>query len=88
MGSMVGPPLSRCTELMQRMWQANLTWDSSWIIGELQKLGIEVVKLTVEKYHIQPCKPPPRKSFLHNHVADTSYAMRTVTIPLKTRGII
>jgi iron(III) transport system ATP-binding protein len=32
------------------MWQANPTWGSPRIVGELQKLGIEIAKSTVEKY--------------------------------------
>jgi len=32
------------------MWQANPTWGSPRIAGELQKLGIDIAKSTVEKY--------------------------------------
>jgi hypothetical protein len=36
--------------LIRRMWQANPTWGSPRIVGELQKLGIYIAKSTVEKY--------------------------------------
>ena len=41
-------------------------------MGERRKLGIEVVKSTVEKYGVQPRKPssPTWKAFLKNHVTD------------------
>jgi putative transposase len=54
------------------MWQANPTWGSPWIIGELHKLGIDVAKSTVEKYRVRLCKPPSPtwKAFLNNHVKD------------------
>ena len=35
--------------LMRQMWQANPTWGSPRIVGELWKLGINVAKSTVEK---------------------------------------
>jgi putative transposase len=49
------------------MSQANPTWGSPRIIGELRKLGIDV-----EKYRVQPGTPPSPtwKAFLHNHVRD------------------
>ena len=58
--------------LIRRMWEANPTWGSPRIVAELQKLGIEVAKSTVEKY-----KPPGRRSpsstwrtFLDQHVKE------------------
>ena len=39
------------------MWQANPSWGSPRIVAELQKLRIDVAKLTVAKY-----KPPGRRS--------------------------
>ena len=59
-------------ELIQAMWQANPTWGSPRIVGELRKLGIEVAKSTVEKYRVRPQKPPSPtwKTFLKNHVRD------------------
>ena len=58
--------------LIQAMWQANPTWGSPRIVGELQKVGIDVTKSTVEKYRIRPPKPPAPtwKAFLNNHVKD------------------
>jgi transposase InsO family protein len=54
------------------MWQANPTWGSPRIVGELRKLGIEVAKSTVEKYRPRPKKPlsPTWKIFRKNHVQD------------------
>ena len=59
-------------DLMRQMWQANPTWGSPRIVGELRKLGIEVVKSTVEKYRPRSKKPssPTWKAFLKNHVQD------------------
>jgi putative transposase len=58
--------------LIRRMSQANPTWSSSRIVGELQKLGIDVAKSTVETYRVRPRKPssPTWKTFLKNHVQD------------------
>jgi transposase InsO family protein len=52
------------------MWQANPTWGSPRIVGELRKLGINVAKSTVEKYRVRPRKPPSPtwKTFLKTHV--------------------
>jgi transposase InsO family protein len=59
-------------DLIRAMWQANPTWGSPRIVGELRKLGINVAKSTVEKY--RPCVPKPSsptwKAFLNNHVQD------------------
>jgi transposase InsO family protein len=54
------------------MWQANPTWGSPRIVGELRKLGIAVAKSTVETYRVRPPKPlsPTWKAFLRNHVQD------------------
>jgi putative transposase len=56
--------------LIQDMWQSNPTWGSPRIVGELQKLGIDVAKSTVEKYRPRARKPssPTWKTFLNNHV--------------------
>ena len=54
------------------MWKANPTWGSPRIVGELQKLGIEVAKSTVERYRPR-CGGPPSdswKTFLDQHVKD------------------
>jgi len=39
-------------DLIRRIPRANPDWDSPRIVGESGKLGIEVAKLTVEKYRI------------------------------------
>ena len=59
-------------KLIQAMWQANPTWGSPRIVGELRKLGIDVAKSTVETYRVRPPKPPSPtwKAFLTNHVQD------------------
>jgi len=47
------------------MWQANPTWGSPRIVAELQKLGIDIAKSTVEKYrpklHNVACNRPSTK---------------------------
>jgi hypothetical protein len=45
-------------QLIRDMWQANPTWGSPRIVGELRKVGIKVTKSTVETYRIRPPKPP------------------------------
>jgi putative transposase len=59
-------------QLIRDMWQANPTWGSPRIVGELRKVGIDVTKSTVEKYRMRPPKPPSPtwKSFLTNHMQD------------------
>ena len=59
-------------DLIRKMSQANPTWGSPRIVGELRKLGIDVAKSTVEKYRPKNRKPssPTWKAFLHNHVTD------------------
>ena len=54
------------------MWQANRTWGSPRIVGELQKLGIIVAKSTVEKYRPtnRQLSSPTWEAFLHHHVTD------------------
>ncbi len=59
-------------DLIGRMSSANPCWGSPRIVGELAKLGIHVVKSTVEKYMVRPRKPPSPtwRAFLNNHVKD------------------
>ena len=45
-------------DLIRKMSDANPTWGSPRIVGELRKLGIEVAKSTVEKYRVRRLKPP------------------------------
>jgi hypothetical protein len=54
------------------MWRSNPSWGSPRIVGELQKLGINVAKSTVEKYRPTVRRPqsPTWKAFLANHVKD------------------
>jgi hypothetical protein len=40
------------------MWQANPTWGSPRIVGELRKVCIEVTKSTVEKYRMRSFRSP------------------------------
>jgi transposase InsO family protein len=59
-------------ELIRKMSEANVSWGSPRIVGELHKLGIDVAKSTVEKYRVRSTKPPSPtwKAFLNNHVSD------------------
>ncbi len=53
------PPMAKEVHaLIRDMWRANPTWGSPRMVGELRKLGIDVVKSTVEKYRVRPRKPP------------------------------
>ena len=64
------------------MWQANPTWGSPRIVGELQKLGIDIAKSTVEKYRPKLDKPtsPSWCTFLKQHMEDT-VAIDFFTVP-------
>ena len=55
-------------KLIRTMSQANRTWGTPRIIGELAKLGIIVSKMTVDKYRVQRkgSPSPSWKSFLLN----------------------
>jgi transposase InsO family protein len=59
-------------ELIRDMWRSNPTWGSPRIVGELQKLGLDVAKSTVEKYRPRSRNPssPTWRAFLNNHVKD------------------
>jgi putative transposase len=63
-------PGSQVRDLIRAMSQANPTWGSPRMVGELRKLGINVAKSTVEKYRVRRQKPasPTWKAFLNNHV--------------------
>jgi len=72
-GSPGRPPISKeIKELIRKMSEANVSWGSPRIVGELQKLGIDVAKSTVEKYRVRSRKPssPTWKAFLKHHVRD------------------
>jgi putative transposase len=76
-------------ELIQAMWQANPTWGSPRIVGELRKLGIHVAKSTVEKYRVRPKRPlsPMWKTFLKNHMQDL-VALDFFTVPTVTFRVL
>jgi putative transposase len=76
-------------ELIQAMWQANPTWGSPRIVGELRKVGIKVTKPTVEKYRIRPPKPPSPtwKAFLTHHVQDL-VALDFFVVPTVTHHVL
>jgi transposase InsO family protein len=76
-------------ELIRAMWQANPTWGSPRIVGELRKLGIEVAKSTVEKYRprVHKSASPTWKSFLNNHVKDLM-ACDFFTVPTVTYKVL
>jgi transposase InsO family protein len=54
------------------MSSANPLWGAPRIIGELQKVGIDVAKSTVEKYMVRSRRPssPTWMTFLRNHAQD------------------
>ena len=54
------------------MWRSNPTWGSPRIVAELHKLGIEVVKSTVEKYKLHGERLPSAtwRTFLDLHLKD------------------
>ena len=67
------PTLSKeVRALIVRMSKSNPSWGSPRIVGELQKLGIQVAKSTVEKYRVRCRKPPSPtwKAFIDNHLKD------------------
>ncbi len=68
----IAPELQK---LIKRMWQANPTWGSPRIVAELQKLGIEVAKSTVEKYRPHAGRPPSSswRTFLDQHASVLSH---------------
>jgi transposase InsO family protein len=68
--------------LIRRMWQANPTWGSPRIVGELRMLGIEIAKSTVEKYRPKLRKPPSPswRTFLDQHIRQT-VAIDFFTVP-------
>ena len=68
--------------LIRRMWQANPTWGSPRIVGELRKLGIDIAKSTVEKYRPKLRGPtsPSWSTFLKQHIHDT-VAIDFFTVP-------
>jgi putative transposase len=76
-------------ELIQAMWQANPTWGSPRIVGELRKLGIDVAKSTVETYRVRPRQPPwpTWKTCLNTQVKDV-VAMDCLVVPTVTYKVL
>jgi putative transposase len=71
------------------MWQANPTWGSPRIVGELQKLGIDVAKSTVKMYRVRPRRSPSPtwKAFLQNHLKDL-IALDGFVVPTVTHSVL
>lgn len=68
------PAISReLRNLIRRMWQANPTWASPRIVGELRMLGIDIAKSTVEIYRPKLRKPPSPswRTFLKQQMRET-----------------
>jgi hypothetical protein len=59
-------------DLIRRMSAANPLWGAPRIVGELNKIGINVAKSTVERYMVRPRKPPSQswRAFLKNHIKE------------------
>jgi putative transposase len=76
-------------ELIRDMSRANPTWGAPRLVAELRKLGIDVVKSTVEKYRVRSCTPPSPtwKVFLKNHVQDL-VAMDFFVVPTVTYKVL
>jgi putative transposase len=76
-------------DLIRTMWQSNPTWGAPRIVGELQKLGINVAQSTVETYRVRRSKPPSPtwKAFLHNHVKDL-VSMDFFVVPTVTHKVL
>jgi putative transposase len=68
--------------LIRRMRQANPTWGSPRICGELAKLGLDVARSTVDKYlpRTRPPVSPTWKTFLEAHTKDL-VAVDFFTVP-------
>jgi len=67
------PPIAReIRDLIRKMSRSNLSWGSPRVRSELQKLGIDVAKATVEKYRVRPRKPPSPawRAFPANHAKE------------------
>jgi putative transposase len=67
------PPVAKeIRGLIRKMSDANPTWGSPRVVGELRKLGIEVAKSTVEKYRVRRPKPPSPtwRTFLATHATE------------------
>ncbi len=76
-------------KLIRGMSLENPLWGTPRIISELQLLGYEASKATVDKYKVRHRKPPSQKwkTFLDNHVHDI-VAIDFVTVPTATFRIL
>lgn len=76
-------------ELIRTMSQANPTWGTPRIIGELKKIDISVSKATVDRYRIKrKGNPSPTwKSFLTNE-AKTMASIDFFTVPTATFRVL
>jgi putative transposase len=84
------PPIAKEVRvLIQDKWQANPTWGSPRIVGELRKVGIKVAKATMETYRVRPQKSPllTWKTFLQNHMQDM-VALNFFVVPTVTCKIL
>jgi putative transposase len=75
--------------VIQDMRQANLTWGSPRIVGELRKPGIDVAKSTIETYRVRPRRSPSPtwRVFLNNHVRDF-VSMDFFVVPTVTHKVL
>jgi len=80
---------SEIRKLIQRMSRENPLWGTPRIQSELQLLGHEASKATVDKYKVRHHKPPSQtwKTFLDNHVRDI-VAVDLFTVPTATFRIL
>ena len=76
-------------KLIRRMSSENPLWGTPRIQSELQLLGYEASKATVDKYRIRNRKPPSQtwRTFLDNHVQDI-VAIDFFTVPTATFRIL
>ncbi len=76
-------------KLIRRMSRHNPLWGTPRIQSELQLLGYEASKATVDKYRIRHHKPPSQtwRTFLDNHVRDI-VAVDFFTVPTATFRIL
>lgn len=65
------PPVSReVRDLLRRMSSTRPFWGSPPIVGELQKIGIDLAQSTVERYMVRSRKPPSAtwRAFLERRI--------------------
>ena len=76
-------------ELIHTMPQANPTWGSPRIVGELRKLGIDVAESTLEKYRVRPRSPPSPtwETFITHHIDDLA-SLDFFTVPTVTHRVL